>query len=78
MKSNSTPSEMRPFLTLWLTQSLSTLGSSMTGFALVLWSYQQQGSALGTALLSVCTYAPYVLVSIFAGTLSDGWTRRRP
>ena len=38
MKSNSTPSEMRPFLTLWLTQSLSTLGSSMTGFALVLWS----------------------------------------
>ncbi len=77
MKSNSTPSEMRPFLTLWLTQSLSTLGSSMTGFALVLWSYQQQGSALGTALLSVCTYAPYVLVSIFAGTLSDRLDKKK-
>lgn len=77
MKIKSTPSEMRPFLTLWLTQSLSTLGSSMTSFALVLWSYQQQGSALKTALLSICTYAPYVLVSIFAGTLCDRLDKKK-
>ena len=67
---------LRPYLTLWLTQSLSTLGSSMTSFALVLWSYQAQGSALTTALLSVCSYAPYVLVSIFAGALSDRWDKK--
>lgn len=68
---------LRPFLILWSTQSLSTLGSSMTAFALVLWSYQARGSALTTALLSVCSYAPYVAMSIFAGALSDRWDKKR-
>lgn len=65
-----------PFITLWSTQSLSALGSSMTSFALIIWSYQQQGSALTTALLSVCSYAPYVVLSIFAGVLSDKWNKK--
>ena len=68
---------MGPFLVLWSTQALSALGSSMTGFALIVWSYRQSGSALTTALLSVCTYAPYVLLSLFAGALSDRWDKRR-
>ena len=68
--------ELKSFLILWFTQLLSTLGSSMTSFALVLWSYQDRGSALTTALLSVCSYAPYVLVSIFAGALSDRWNKK--
>ncbi len=68
---------MKPFLLLWATQAFSALGSAMTGFALIIWSYQQQGSALATALLSVCTYAPYVLMSIFAGALSDRWDKKR-
>ena len=65
-----------PFITLWSTQALSTLGSSMTSFALVIWTYQQQGSALTTALLSVCSYAPYVVLSIFAGVVSDRWNKK--
>ena len=67
----------RPFLILWSTQALSALGSAMTSFALVVWSYQQQGSALTTALLSVCSYVPYVALSIFAGSLGDRWDKRR-
>lgn len=70
-------SDMRLFLILWLTQTFSGLGSAMTGYALVLWSYEQQGSALVTALLMVSSYAPYVLCSIFAGALSDRWDKRR-
>lgn len=69
--------EMRIFLMLWLTQSFSALGSSMTAYALVIWSYHQNGSALGTAMLMVCSYAPYVLCSIFAGTLSDRWDKKK-
>ena len=69
--------ELRPYLLLWSTQSLSTLGSGMTGYALVLWAYLQSGSALQTALLTVCSYAPYVLMSIFAGALSDRWNKKR-
>lgn len=68
--------ELRTFLILWITQSLSTLGSSMTNFALVIWSYQNRGSALSTALLAICSYAPYVLLSIFAGALSDRWNKK--
>lgn len=68
--------ELRGFLILWLTQSFSALGSAMTNFALIVWSYQAQGSALTTALLSVCSYAPYVVMSIFAGALSDRWNKK--
>ena len=72
----TTIKELRTFLILWMTQSLSSLGSSMTNFALVIWSYQARGSALTTALLAVCSYAPYVLMSIFAGALSDRWNKK--
>lgn len=69
--------KLRPFLTLWSTQALSALGSAMTSYALIIWSYEQVGSALSTALLTVCSYAPYVLMSIFAGALSDRWDKKR-
>ncbi|SCI74171.1 enterobactin exporter EntS [uncultured Clostridium sp.] len=72
----STLGELRGFLILWCTQTLSTLGSAMTNFALVIWAYQQTGSALSTALLTVASYAPYVAMSIFAGALSDRWNKK--
>lgn len=67
---------LHTFILLWATQAFSTLGSSMTSYALVIWSYQQTGSALSTSLLSICSYAPYVLLSIFAGALSDRWNKK--
>ena len=69
--------ELKSYLLLWATQSFSGLGSGMTSFAMVLWLYQTSGSALQTALMSVCSYAPYVVMSIFAGTLSDRWDKKR-
>ena len=69
--------EMRTFLILWVTQAFSGLGSAVTSYALVVWSYTQEGSALVTALLMVSSYAPYVLCSIFAGALSDRWDKRK-
>lgn len=68
---------LKPYLLLWSTQSLSSLGSAMTGYALILWLYRQSGSALETAMLAICSYAPYVLVSIFVGALSDRWNKKR-
>lgn len=68
--------EMKTFLLLWLTQAFSGLGSAMTGYALVIWSYTQKGSALMTALLMVSSYTPYVLCSIFAGALCDKWNKK--
>ena len=68
---------LKPYFMLWSTQSLSAFGSGMTSYALILWLYLQSGSALKTALLSICSYAPYVIMSIFAGALSDRWNKKR-
>lgn len=69
-------SELQGFTFLWLTQTLSGLGSSMTSFSLILRIYGQEGSAMSAALLSVCSYVPYVLVSVFAGAISDKWNKK--
>jgi MFS family permease len=74
---NSFLSEAKAFLLLWSTQSFSELGSAMTSYALVIWSYEQKGSALATSLLMICSYAPYVILSIAAGTISDRWNKKR-
>ena len=73
----NTISEKRSYLLLWITQLVSGLGSAMTSYALVIWSYTQKDSALVTAMLMVCTYAPYVICSIFAGALSDRWDKKK-
>lgn len=51
--------ELRDFLLLWSTQSMSQLGSSITAFALTLWLYEETGSSLSTAALTICTLRSY-------------------
>ncbi|MDE6905826.1 MAG: MFS transporter [Lachnospiraceae bacterium] len=69
--------ELKNFFILWSTQSISQLGSSITTFALALWLYEKTGSSLSTAALTICSYAPYVLMSIFAGALTDRLDKRK-
>ena len=69
--------QLKDFLILWSTQSISQLGSSITTFALTLWLYEKTGSALSTAALTICSYAPYVLMSIFAGALTDRFDKKK-
>ena len=71
------PNPLRDFYILWSTQRLSQLGSSITSFALTLWLYEKTGSALGTAALTICTYAPYVIMSIFAGAITDRFDKKK-
>ncbi len=44
--------ELRDFLILRSTQSVSQLGSSITAFGLALWLYGKTGSSLSTAIVS--------------------------
>lgn len=69
--------DLKDFLILWSTQSVSQLGSSITAFALTLWLYEKTGSSLSTAALTICSYAPYVLMSIFAGALTDRFDKKK-
>jgi len=68
---------LNKYYVLWSSQGLSHLGSSATAFALTLWLYEKTGLALSTALLTICTYAPYVLMSIFAGALIDKFDKKK-
>ncbi|MCI9073111.1 MAG: MFS transporter [Lachnospiraceae bacterium] len=63
--------KFRKYIVLWLSQSVSGLGSSMTGFALVLWAYGQSHSAMSVSLMSFCNYVPYVIISLFVGDFVD-------
>lgn len=62
---------LKKYIILWLSQSVSGLGSSMTGFALVLWAYGQSNSAMSVSMMSFCSYVPYVILSLFAGVFVD-------
>lgn len=68
--------ELKNFLILWGGQSVSQLGSSMSSYALIIWAYQQEGTVLSVALLSVCTFLPRILVSVFAGALVDRFPKK--
>lgn len=63
--------KFKKYIILWFSQSISGLGSSMTGFALVLWAYQQSRSAMSVSLMSFCNYVPYILLSLFVGDFID-------
>ncbi|MBR3166332.1 MAG: MFS transporter, partial [Lachnospiraceae bacterium] len=41
------------------------------------WLYEKTGSALSTAMLTICTYLPYVLMSIFAGAITDRFDKKK-
>lgn len=70
-------SGMRSFLILWVGESVSLLGSALTKFALILWAYEQQGTASSIAFLAFFTYLPSILFCFIAGTLADKWDKKK-
>ena len=52
---------LKKYVLFWLSGSVSQLGSAMTGFALILWSYTQTGSAMAVSLMSFFNYLPYIM-----------------
>lgn len=68
---------MRPFLTLWIGQVFSLIGSQLVQFALIWWLTQQTGSATVLALASIVGLVPQVVLGPFVGPLIDRWNRKR-
>ncbi len=77
MKKNNIFSGLRDFLILWSSQSVSTLGTAMTNYALIVWVYGQKGTASSITLLSVCSFLPSILFCFIAGTIADRWDKKR-
>jgi MFS family permease len=68
---------MQTFTVMWFGQLVSMLGTAMTRFALLIWAYQQTGSATTLALLGFFSFILFVILSPIAGVLVDRWDRRR-
>lgn len=68
---------MAPFLTLWVGQAFSLLGSNLVQFALVWWLTMETGSATVLAFATMMAVVPGIVVGPFAGALVDRWNRRR-
>lgn len=74
--SASFPRGFRTFVTLWGGQSLSVLGTRITGFALGVWIFQTTGSVAQFGFLLAWAVLPGLVLAPFLGTLADRWNRR--
>lgn len=70
------PKGMASFLWIWLGQTISMVGSGVTGFAISLWIYQTTGSVTQFTLAAVFVVLPGIVVGPFCGVLVDRWDRR--
>lgn len=69
--------EVKNFYIFLIGQFVSQFGSKMTSYGLVLWAFKQSGSVLSSSILTLCYLVPEVLLSFFAGGLSDSWNKKK-
>jgi MFS transporter, DHA3 family, macrolide efflux protein len=67
---------MKGFSIVWIGQIVSVLASSMTGFGMTLWMYQQTESATAMAFMQVAFITPFLLISPIAGAMVDRYNRK--
>jgi MFS family permease len=75
------PSRNRPSGMLGLTivlagQAISILASSMTGFSLSIWVFQQTSSATSLGIMQSAFTLPYLLIIPLAGVMVDRYNRK--
>jgi MFS transporter, DHA3 family, macrolide efflux protein len=67
---------MKTFLTVWIGQTVSLIGSSMTGFAITIWVWQLTGQATALALFGFFTQVPQIFIALIAGVIVDRTQRK--
>lgn len=67
---------LRTFTIVWLGQTISILGSSMTEFAFSIWVWKLTGRATDLALFGFFSQLPQILISLISGALVDRWNRK--
>ena len=77
MNKLSTIKELKSFLLLWFSQTVSELGTAMTDYALVIWAYQKTGLASSVTMLTFCMFLPTILFRFIAGTFVDHRNKKR-
>lgn len=67
---------MRTFTIIWFGQLVSTVGSYMTEFALILWAWQVTGSATALALVAFSSRLLRIPLTLIAGLIVDRYNRK--
>jgi DHA3 family macrolide efflux protein-like MFS transporter len=70
------PSGMLGLTIVLLGQAVSILASSMTGFSLGIWVFQQTSSATSLGIMTSAFTLPYLLVIPLAGVMVDRYNRK--
>lgn len=70
------PSGIVAFSIVWAGQFISMLGTGLTSFATIYWAFDLTNSATPMSILSLCTFAPSVVIGPIAGAYVDRWNRK--
>lgn len=78
------PGGIRTFLVVWITQSISVLGSSLTFFTVILWltktqypaPAQKQELAFALSAIGLARAVPTLITAPIAGAWADRWDRK--
>ena len=68
---------IRDFALLFTGQTVSQLGTNMTSFALIIWTYTKNGQVMASSLLAICSAIPYLIVSLFGGAVVDNANKKK-
>lgn len=74
---NKTEDKMYNFMIFFISQTVSELGTSMTGFATVIWMYSNSGQVMSSSLLAICSTVPYLIVSLLGGVVVDKMNKKK-
>ena len=74
---NKTENKMYNFMIFFISQMVSELGTSMTGFATVIWMYSNSGQVMSSSLLAICSTVPYLIVSLLGGVVVDKMNKKK-
>ena len=64
------------FTIIWLGQLISLIGTGFTDFSLAIWVFEQTGQASPLAITLLCSFAPSIFFSAFAGVIVDRFNRK--
>lgn len=68
--------KLRNFVLLWFGQSISSLGSSMTSFAITIWAFERTGSALTLSISGMLIMAPKMVLGVLVGPFIDRMNKK--
>jgi MFS transporter, DHA3 family, macrolide efflux protein len=66
----------KTFLTIWIGQLASVIGSGLTNFGLGVWVLTETGSVTQFALIIMFASVPAIIAAPFAGVVVDKWKRK--